>query len=116
MQSSLNNVYMWKEKYLKIRNFGPIKNGYSGNDGFMPFSKYVFFCGPQATGKSCVAKLFSTFSWLEKAMVKGEYEIDYVTDEFHLFCAFHQCRTISDLKQNCITKVQPSRCTISTEL
>lgn len=90
MQSSLNNVYMWKEKYLKIRNFGPIKNGYSGNDGFMPFSKYVFFCGPQATGKSCVAKLFSTFSWLEKAMVKGEYKIDYVTGQFHLFCAFHQ--------------------------
>ncbi len=23
-------------------------------------------------------------------MVKGEYKIDYVTEEFHLFCAFHQ--------------------------
>lgn len=81
---------MSKEKYLKVRNFGPIKDGYRGNEGFMPFSKYVFFCGPQATGKSCVAKLFSTFSWLEKALVKGEYKIDYVTGEFHQFCAFHQ--------------------------
>lgn len=77
-----------KEKYLKIRNFGPIKEGYKENGGFMPFSKYVFFCGPQATGKSCVAKLFSTFSWIEKALVKGEYKIDEVN--LHHFCAFHQ--------------------------
>ncbi len=107
---------MSKDKYLKIRNFGPIKDGYGGNNGFMSFSKYVFFCGPQATGKSCVAKLFSTFSWLEKALVRGEYKIEYVTGEetcvvthdnkvvvsddkvvtyslnrfVHQFCAFHQ--------------------------
>lgn len=77
-----------KEKYLKIKNFGPIKEGYNEDDGFMPFSKYVFFCGPQATGKSCVAKLFSTFSWIEKALVRGDYKIDEVN--FHEFCAFHQ--------------------------
>ena len=105
-----------KEKYLKIKNFGPIKEGYNEDDGFMPFSKYVFFCGPQATGKSCVAKLFSTFSWIEKALVRGDYKIDEVTGEetfvvtqdnkvvvsdgkvvtsylnrfVHEFCAFHQ--------------------------
>ena len=105
-----------KEKYLKIKNFGPIRGGYKENDGFMPFSKYVFFCGPQASGKSCVAKLFSTFSWIEKALVRGEYKIDEVTGEetsvvtqdnkvvvcdgkavtssqnrfVHQFCAFHQ--------------------------
>lgn len=77
-----------KEKYLKIKNFGPIKEGYNEDDGFMPFSKYVFFCGPQATGKSCVAKLFSTFSWIEKALVRGDYKIDEVN--LHEFCAFHQ--------------------------
>lgn len=75
-------------KYLKIRNFGPIKDGYNENGGFMPFSKFVFFCGPQATGKSCVAKLFSTFSWIEKALVRGDYKIEEVN--LHQFCAFHQ--------------------------
>ena len=56
---------------LKIRNFGPIQNGFSENDGFLEISPVTVICGNQATGKSTIAKLYSIFSWLEKANVKS---------------------------------------------
>ena len=52
---------------LKIRNFGPIQTGSSENDGFLEISPVTVICGNQATGKSTIAKLYSIFSWLEKA-------------------------------------------------
>lgn len=63
---------------LKIQDFGPITNGYDDNDGYMPLKKMVVFCGTQGTGKSTVAKLYSTFIWLEKALVRGDFPIQYV--------------------------------------
>lgn len=66
-------------KSLKIQNFGPIKDGYKCNDGFIRFSKVTVLCGPQGSGKSCVAKLFSTFSWIEKALVRGDFSVKYLT-------------------------------------
>ena len=59
---------------LKIRNFGPITDGFTENDGFMNISQVTLFCGNQATGKSTIAKLFSTLSWLEKALFRNDYE------------------------------------------
>lgn len=64
---------------LKIKNFGPIREGYRENDGHIPFSKVMVLCGPQAVGKSCVAKLFSTFSWIEKALVRGDFDVKFLT-------------------------------------
>ena len=52
---------------IKVKNFGPINAGYLSNDGFIDFEKVTLFCGPQGSGKSTLAKLFSVFSWLEKA-------------------------------------------------
>ncbi len=52
---------------IKIKNFGPIKSGFEGNDGYMDIRKVTTFIGDQSTGKSSVAKLFSTMSWLEKS-------------------------------------------------
>ncbi len=63
---------------LKIRNFGPIGQGLSENDGFITFSKVMVFCGPQGAGKSSVAKLYSLFSWLEKALVRGDFTERYI--------------------------------------
>ncbi len=65
-------------KQLKIQYFGPIKSGFSENNGFLTMDKVVVVCGPQASGKSCIVKLFSTFSWLEKALVRGDFSIDYL--------------------------------------
>jgi energy-coupling factor transporter ATP-binding protein EcfA2 len=56
---------------IKIKNFGPIKEGYQENDGWIDIKKVTVFIGNQGSGKSTVAKVFSTLSWIEKAMVKG---------------------------------------------
>jgi len=55
---------------IKIKNFGPIKEGYQENDGWMDVKKVTVFIGNQGSGKSTVAKLISTFTWKEKAIEK----------------------------------------------
>lgn len=57
---------------LKIKNFGPIKNGFSQNNGFMDIKPVTVICGNQATGKSTFAKLYSSFVWLEKKINSDE--------------------------------------------
>ena len=57
---------------IKIKNFGPIKNGFEENDGFIDIRKVTIFIGNQGTGKSSVAKLISVMVWLEKALYVGE--------------------------------------------
>jgi predicted ATPase len=59
---------------IKIKNFGPIKEGYQYNDGWIDIKKVTVFIGNQGSGKSTVAKLISTFTWIEKALVRGDYD------------------------------------------
>ncbi len=59
---------------IKIKNFGPIKHGYLGNDGWIDIKKVTVFIGNQGSGKSTVAKLISTFTWIEKALTRGDYD------------------------------------------
>lgn len=56
---------------LIVRNFGPVK------DIDIRFRKVTLFIGDQGTGKSCIAKLFSTFKWLEKDLLMKRHSIDY---------------------------------------
>lgn len=65
-------------KALKVQHFGPIGEGYTENGGFMPVPKITLLCGSQGVGKSCIAKLYSTFSWIEKALVRGDFSIKYL--------------------------------------
>lgn len=58
---------------IKIKNFGPIKTGYQENGGWLEIKKVTVFIGNQGSGKSTVAKLISTFTWIEKALVRGDY-------------------------------------------
>ena len=60
---------------IRIKNFGPIKEGFSDDDGneWMDIKKVTVFIGDQGTGKSSVAKLFSSFIWFEKALNRGDY-------------------------------------------
>lgn len=58
---------------IKIKNFGPIKNGCEANEGWIDIKKVTCFIGNQGSGKSTVAKLISTFTWIEKALVRGDY-------------------------------------------
>ncbi|SFN19527.1 Predicted ATPase [Chitinophaga sp. YR627] len=56
---------------IRIKNFGPIKEGNTENDGWIDIKKVTMFIGNQGSGKSTVAKLISTFVWMEKALVRG---------------------------------------------
>lgn len=64
---------------IKIKNFGPIKEGYQENDGWMDIKKVTVFIGNQGSGKSTVAKLISTLSWLEKAINKGDIKKEKIS-------------------------------------
>ena len=73
---------------LRIKNFGPIKNGFIENDGFMEISPVTIICGNQATGKSTIAKLYSTFTWLEKAYLKSNLENNkFLNIDFVSYCS-----------------------------
>ena len=64
---------------LKIKNIGPIKDGFASNNGFMNVNEVTIFIGNQGTGKSTVAKVFSTLSWIEKALVRGDFTAPYLS-------------------------------------
>jgi ABC-type dipeptide/oligopeptide/nickel transport system ATPase component len=66
---------------IKIHNFGPIKTGYKENDEFLDISRVTVFIGNQGSGKSTVAKLISTFLWMEKALVRGDFLKDDFTEK-----------------------------------
>jgi predicted ATPase len=44
---------------IKIKNFGPVKDGFQGNGGWFDVKKVTVFVGNQGSGKSTVAKLIS---------------------------------------------------------
>ncbi len=60
---------------IKIKNFGPIKAGCVEADGWIDIKKVTVFIGNQGSGKSTAAKLISTFTWMEKALVRGNYDV-----------------------------------------
>lgn len=63
---------------IRIKNVGPIKNGLAANDGYINFKGVTIFIGNQGSGKSTIAKIFSTMSWLEKALVRGDFTEDHL--------------------------------------
>ena len=73
---------------LKIKNFGPISFGFlESSDGYFEINNVSIFIGNQGTGKSTVAKIYSTFVWLEKALVQNRYKKeDWTFEEFQNLC------------------------------
>lgn len=55
---------------IKIKNFGPIQEGFLEKDGWMDVKKVTVLIGDQGSGKSTMAKLISVFTWLEKYIVR----------------------------------------------
>ena len=74
---------------ILIRNFGPVKKGYSDNQGWMDIKKVTVFIGNQGSGKSAIAKLISTLSWIEKALVRGSLKESEILKKGYLE---NQCR------------------------
>ena len=76
-------------KRLFIRNVGPI------SEAELEMNRYNFFIGPQSSGKSTIAKIFSTCSWIEKEVVTTFNEKAVASlDEFvSLMEDFHKMNT-----------------------
>lgn len=76
---------------IKIKNFGPIKEGYADDGGFMDVKKVTVFIGNQGSGKSTVAKVISTMIWLEKAINRGDVKIlDLTKSDFFDFFEYQR--------------------------
>ncbi len=78
---------------IKIKNFGAIRNGYEENDGWLDIQKVTIFIGNQGSGKSTIAKLISSFTWIEKALVRGDYDKKWFTKKNrfkNIFLGYHR--------------------------
>jgi len=64
---------------IKITNFGPIKKGLTDNNGWIDVKGVTVFIGNQGSGKSTVAKVISTLSWIEKAINRGDLNVKELT-------------------------------------
>jgi len=72
---------------LKIKNFGPIKDGCS--DGWIEMKKVTVFIGNQGSGKSTIAKVLSTCSWIEKAINREDFSEEINVTKFREFFEYH---------------------------
>jgi predicted ATPase len=91
--SSIKGITM---SQIKVKNFGPIKAGLLENDGFIDVRKVTIFIGNQGTGKSSIAKLISTLSWLEKALYRGDLEEKYVIKYNRFVKSFCQYQNLTN--------------------
>lgn len=75
---------------IKIKNFGPLRKGLQTNSGFIDLKKVTVFIGNQGSGKSTIAKLISTLSWVEKALIKGQIEEKEISTikQFIKYCEY----------------------------
>ena len=62
---------------IRVQNFGPIK----GNDQWIELGKVTLLIGNQGSGKSTIAKLISTFTWIEKSLIRGDHNIKFFERE-----------------------------------
>ena len=73
-------------KHLSIKNIGPVR------DVDVELSRFNFFIGPQSSGKSTIAKVLSTCSWVEKeaATLMNENVIPSAEAFISLMVDFHK--------------------------
>lgn len=77
---------------IRVKNFGPVKQGMIGSE-WIEIKKVTFFIGNQGSGKSSIAKLISTFSWMEKALIRGDFQEKHFTSHNRYrktYCAYHR--------------------------
>lgn len=73
-------------RHLVIRNIGPVK------EAEVELKRFNFFIGPQSSGKSTIAKILSTCSWVEKEVATMMDETAVATKEafLSLMVDFHK--------------------------
>lgn len=90
---------------IRIKNFGPIHDGFLENDGWMDIEKVTVLIGNQGSGKSTVAKLISTFSWIEKDLFRSDGSTQRFRKQERIFKKYLEYHRIeSYLKNN--TEIQ----------
>lgn len=99
---------------IRIKNFGPIKEGVE-NNGWIEIKKVTAFIGNQGSGKSTVAKLISTFTWLEKVLTRGDYKIEHYSRRngfVKKLLPYHRLENyiIKDQEGNIVTEIQYEGC------
>lgn len=78
---------------IRIKNFGPIKEGYQENEGWIDIKKVTLIIGNNGSGKSTVAKVFSTLTWMEKALNRGDIDKGKLNlDMFYYFFKYQRIR------------------------
>ena len=95
-----------------IRNFGAIKEQRAP----IEIKKVTFFIGNQGSGKSTVAKLIATFMWIEKALVRGNYNKKWFERKNRLkntFLPYHRIENY--LKENTFIQYKGDAYTITYE-
>lgn len=75
---------------IRVVEFGPITQGFSQNNGFLDVHDVSVFIGPQGAGKSTVAKLISSFSWLEKSCMAQNMQDQLSAEYFISLLGYHQ--------------------------
>lgn len=92
---------------LRVKHFGPIREGMK-NDGWIEFKRVTVFVGNQGSGKSTLAKLYSTFSWIEKALVRGDYDQKWFERKNRLtkpFLTYHRLENYISAGQTALTEI-----------
>ena len=67
---------------IRIKNFGPIIEGYLADHGWLDIKKVTLFIGEQGSGKSTVAKLIATFVWVEKSLFREYLTESSITNDY----------------------------------
>ena len=104
-------------KRLFVRNVGPI------SEAEVEMNRFNFFIGPQSSGKSTIAKIFSTCSWIEKevATTFNEKAVSSPDDFISLMVGFHKMDTYFEVHpeihfQTDIIKIDLEKGTFNVQL
>ena len=81
---------------IRIKDFGPVKEGYLDDGGWLDVKKVTVFIGNQGSGKSTVAKAISTMTWMEKALNRGDIEEPKNFVDFHNYFKYQGIKDYFD--------------------